>query len=103
MSQTLDWTLLSFQPLDCRPFRSVSVCLGPFAPDFAPGLPPICPRLAPDLPPAGLSLRFRAEILRMNDTYIGVAEEVWNIERQNVFHVVDIHGRNQPRVVDTNT
>jgi hypothetical protein len=40
MSQNFDWTLLSFQPIDCRPFRSISVYSGPFAPDFAPGFAP---------------------------------------------------------------
>jgi hypothetical protein len=32
--------LLSFQPIDCRPSRSISVYSGPFAPDFAPGFAP---------------------------------------------------------------
>ena len=40
MSQNFDWTLLSFQPFDCRPFRSISAYSGPFAPDFAPGFAP---------------------------------------------------------------
>jgi hypothetical protein len=40
MSQNFDWTLLSFQPFDCRPFRSISAYSGPFAPDFARGFAP---------------------------------------------------------------
>jgi hypothetical protein len=40
MSQNFDWTLLSFQPFDCRPLESISVSSGPFAPDFAPGFAP---------------------------------------------------------------
>jgi len=40
MSQTILWTLLSFQPVDCRPVEFVSAYSGGFAPDFAPGLAP---------------------------------------------------------------
>src|SRR5689334_2581629 len=40
MSQKIDWTLLSFQPVDCRPLLPISVFLGSFAPDFAPGFAP---------------------------------------------------------------
>jgi len=35
-SQSFDWTLLSFQPVGCRPFRSILAYSGPFAPGFAP-------------------------------------------------------------------
>jgi len=45
MSQNFDWTLLSIQPVDCRPLVPVSVYSGHFAPDFAPGFAPeIYPR-----------------------------------------------------------
>ena len=40
MSQNFYWTLLSFQPLDCRPLESIPVYFGTFAPDFAPGFAP---------------------------------------------------------------
>jgi hypothetical protein len=40
MSRIFDWTLLSFQPVDCRLFRSISAYSGLFAPDFAPGFAP---------------------------------------------------------------
>jgi hypothetical protein len=40
MSQNLDWTLLSFQSLDCRLLESILAYSGPFAPDFAPGFAP---------------------------------------------------------------
>src|SRR5262249_54701963 len=36
MSRSLDWTLLSFQPLDCRPLQPISAYSGPFAPDLPP-------------------------------------------------------------------
>jgi hypothetical protein len=41
------WTLLSLQPIECRPLESVSVYSGPFAPDFAPGFAPDFLRSAP--------------------------------------------------------
>jgi hypothetical protein len=37
MSPRFDWTLLSIQPVDCRPLLPISVYSGRFAPDFAPG------------------------------------------------------------------
>ena len=40
MSPKFDWTLLSFQPIDCRPLESISAYSGPFAPNFAPGFAP---------------------------------------------------------------
>jgi hypothetical protein len=40
MSQNFDWTLLSFQPIDCRPLESISAYSGIFAPTFAPSFAP---------------------------------------------------------------
>jgi hypothetical protein len=40
MSRRFDWTLLSFQPFDCRPLLRISVCSDLFASDFAPGFAP---------------------------------------------------------------
>jgi hypothetical protein len=40
MSQNFDWTLLSIQPIDCRPLLPISAYSGHFAPDFAPGFAP---------------------------------------------------------------
>ena len=35
-SPRFDWTLLSIQPVDCRPLLPISVCSGRFAPGFDP-------------------------------------------------------------------
>ena len=40
MSQNFDWTLLSIQPLDCRPLLPISAYSGHFAPGFAPEIYP---------------------------------------------------------------
>ena len=40
MSQKFHWTLLSFQPVDCRPLRPISTYSAPFAPVLPPALPP---------------------------------------------------------------
>src|SRR6266581_3339801 len=81
MSQKFDWTLLSFQPIDCRPSRSTSAYSGPFAPDFAPGF-------APEIYPQPLGFRpkdtthrplegnFRTTLLHSRtNTYPGSAYE----------------------------